>query len=334
MVEGAGAQTGSARPVCIVAEKTSTTVDRIVLELARQDVPVFRFDLADFPSSVTLDASIRDRGWSGILAVHDRMVALEDIGAVLWWHPGKPEIATDGLSDAQAHWVRQESTAGVVGVLAALGCLQVCHPVSTLAAQLKAHVLARAVFSGLAVPATWIGNVLAKAVDFTAASGSGAVCKSLTSPAITHGDGTASSFYTSRIEVSQLDGAITASAHQLQHAVSKTYEVRLIVVGRKMFAARIDAHSAAARADFRADYGALTYSHIDIPTYVRQGVARLLESYGLLYAAIDLVVDPDDWWFVDLNPAGHHDWLQEKLPDLHISAAIADLLAHPGAAAM
>lgn len=322
-------QTGRPGSVCVVTEDTNTTADRIVLELAKLDVSVVRFDLADFPHHLVLDAALHGSRWGGTLRSRGRTVALEDIGAVLWWHPGKPQIASDGLSDIQAEWVRKEAAAGLIGVLAALDCFQFSHPPAALAAQLKADTLARAALCGVRVPETWIGNSPIPAREFVTGSPSGAVCKSLVSPAIADGL-YSSSFYTSRVEAAEIDGSIAGSAHQLQHAVEKAYEVRLVVVGREMFAAGIHTHSAAARQDFRSDYQALSYSHVDIPDSVRDGITKILDHYRLVYAAIDLIVDPDNqWWLLDLNPAGNYDWLQKELPELAISAAIARLLADP-----
>ncbi|RYJ28816.1 hypothetical protein CU044_2577 [Streptomyces sp. L-9-10] len=125
----------------------------------------------------------------------------------------------------------------------------------------------------------------------------------------------------------QLDDRIAAGAHQLQHAVDKLFEVRLVVVGDQQFAARIDAGSAPARADYRADYDALSYSTVSVPNSVRDGVRRLMAHYNLSYAALDLLVDADGrWLLVDLNPSGQYGWIEQALPELRISAALAALL--------
>jgi 8-oxo-dGTP pyrophosphatase MutT (NUDIX family) len=52
-----------------------------------------------------------------------------------------------------------------------------------------------------------------------------------------------------------------------------------------------------------------------------------MAHYGLLYAALDLLVDKaGTWWLVDLNPGGQWGWLQQHLPDLDIAGAMARLL--------
>lgn len=320
--------TGQDHPVCLVTQDDNGTADRIVLQLATLNVPVLRFDLADFPHHVRLDTVFDGHTWTGTLRNRGRAVALEDIGAVLWWHPGTPRIDVDGLSEAETMWIQRESAAGLVGVLAALNCVHVNHPAATQAAQVKAEVLAQAARCGLSVPPTWIGNDPTGAGNFISAMPSGTVCKSLVSPGLVDHGNRYRSFYTSRVEA--VDASIGLSAHQLQRAITKDHEVRLVVVGTDMYAARIDAHSPAAQADFRSDYEALTYRHIGIPETVRRGVTALLDHYNLSFAAIDLLVDATGcWWFIDLNPAGQYDWLQKELPDLAISAGIARMLARP-----
>jgi hypothetical protein len=318
----------------VVTTQGDVTADRVILELNQLDADVLRIDLADFPHRARLDAATAGAGWTGTLTARGRTVQLEEIGAVWWWHP-EPATVEAGLSAAESEWASREANAGLAGVLAALDCRHVNHPALTHAAQNKADVLIHASRYGLNVPPTWIGNHPTAAAGFAPTGPHGTVCKSLVSPGIAYPDGSHSTFYTHPVEVSDLDDSIALTAHQLQHAIVKQYEVRLVVVGGAMHAARIDAHSDAARADFRADYAALTYRAVDIPDAVRKGVDGLLDHYGLLYAAIDLLVDPDDhWWLIDLNPAGQHDWLQKELPELAIAAALANLLAGPSTAAI
>jgi hypothetical protein len=319
-------QAGLPRTVCVITRDDNLSADRVVMELEGLGSPVLRFDLADIPGHVSLDACLDDGRWTGALSAHGRRtVALDDIGAILWWHPGSPRITAAGLSEAERQWAERETVAGLAGILTTLDCLHVNHPSNTRAAQLKVDALVQAARSGLRVPPTWVGNAPAGAANFASSSPHGAVCKSLVAPAII--DGGYRSFYTSCVAPGSIDESIAASGHQLQHAIVKECEVRLIVVGDGMFAARIDAHSESARADFRSDYEALAYAHIEIPETVRTGVTALMDHYGLVYAAIDLLVDPEQrWYLIDLNPAGQYDWLQAELP-LPISAAMAHLLA-------
>ncbi|RSO07024.1 hypothetical protein DMH18_26685 [Streptomyces sp. WAC 06783] len=320
-------QAGRPRPVCILTTDDDCTADRIVWHLGRLHVPIHRMDLADFPQHVQLDAVFQADRWTGRLTTEYWSLALEDIGAIWWWHPGHPRLDCSGMTPSEAAWAHDEALAGLAGVLATVDCVHLNHPGATRASQSKPDALRHAARYGLAVPATWIGNDPAAGTRFTQQTPA-TVCKSLVAPAVTHPDGTHSSFHTTAVHATDLDASIAHTAHQLQRAIDTQYAIRLTVVGEEMFAARIDAHSQAAQADWRSDYDALTYSHVPLPNSVRTGVRHLMHHYRLAYAAIDLLVDDQGrHWFVDLNAAGQHDWIQRQLPDLHIAEAIAQYLA-------
>ncbi|MFH8350114.1 MvdC/MvdD family ATP grasp protein [Streptomyces sp. NPDC018045] len=326
MLTGA-AQTGRLRPVCILTTDDDSTADRIVWQLGRLHVPVHRMDVADFPQHAQLDAVLRAGRWTGHLTTAHWTLRLEDIGAIWWWHPSPPRLDPTGMAPSETAWAQAEALAGLAGVLATVDCVHLNHPSATRASQSKPDALRQAARCNLAVPATWIGNSPAAGIRFTQQAPA-TVCKSLVTPGLTYPDGTSSSFHTSEVRTTDLDASITHTAHQLQRAIATQYAIRLTVVGDQEFAARIDAHSPAAQADWRSDYDALTYSHAFLPDSVRRGVRRLLHHYRLAYAAIDLLVDDQGThWFVDLNAAGQHEWIQRKLPDLHIAEALAQFLA-------
>ncbi|MFE7114486.1 MvdC/MvdD family ATP grasp protein [Streptomyces sp. NPDC057654] len=328
MVDVLTVQAGRPRPVCVVTTQGDLTADRVILHLADREVPVIRFDLADFPDRLRLNAVFDGARWAGTLGALGHAVELTEIGSVFWWHP-EPVRAAHTLPAAAAEWVSRESTAGLAGVLASLDCLHVNHPAATSAAQNKPDTLATAARCGLSVPPTWVGNTPAEARGFEAAAPDGVVCKSLVSPHVDHGDGHHTILYTRPLTADQLGPSLALMAHQLQHTIRKETEVRLIAVGEHLFAGRISG----AKGDFRANYGSLTYDHIDVPDPVRAGVHALLDHYDLVYAALDLLIDAEGrWWFVDLNPAGMYGWIEQHL-DLSISGALADLLQRPALSA-
>lgn len=311
------------RPVCVVTRQNDLTADRVVLALERRGAPVLRVDIADAPDTVSLHAELARSGWTGTLTAHGRTVHLEDIGGVYWWHPQPSRPA--GPLTPQGEWASNETTAGLVGVLAALTCVHVNHPALTHAAQCKADVLVRAQAAGLMVPPTCISNTPPPARGFAQDLHPDVLWKSLRTPAV-EGEGL---LYTQRIDPDGWrDDSLASMVHQFQRYITKAFEVRLVVVGERLFAARIDAHSTAARVDFRSDPQALTYQHIPVPEPVESGVLRLLAHYGLRYAALDLLVDQaGSWWLVDLNAAGQWGWIEQALPGLGISSALAEELA-------
>ncbi|MEU7228904.1 MvdC/MvdD family ATP grasp protein [Streptomyces chrestomyceticus] len=318
------AQAGRPRPVCVVARDEDASLNGVVQELHALGAPVIRFDLASFPDRVTLAAQLAGGRIVGTLEADGRRVQLEDIGAVLWWHPSRPRISPEGLDEGYAEWLSREAAAGLAGTLAALDCLHVNHPNFTDAAQNKAHALVQAAAAGLRVPGTWIGNHPADARRAVGDFGH-AVCKSLVAPGVETADGP-KVLFTSPVTPGGLDEGVGTAAHQFQQRIRAMYEIRLIVVNGHLFAARLTApaHST----DFRAHYDELAYDYIDVPKEVCSGVVRLMGRLHLEYAALDLLVDTQtQWWLVDVNPVGQWGFVEHHLPDLTISARLAAVLA-------
>jgi glutathione synthase/RimK-type ligase-like ATP-grasp enzyme len=100
----------------------------------------------------------------------------------------------------------------------------------------------------------------------------------------------------------------------------------LTVVDGDLFATRIDAGSAEAVVDWRADYDHLTYMAVDVPAAVRVGVVALMGRLCLRFAALDFVVTPDGRWvFLEVNPNGQWAWIEDATGQ-PIAAAIATAL--------
>jgi len=105
------------RPVVLVITHwLDPTADFVVAELNRRDVPVLRFDTADFPLLLTTTGVLRDR-WSGTLRLGARSVELADIGGIYYRRPTGFEFGS--MPQAAADWARAEARSGLGGLLMA-----------------------------------------------------------------------------------------------------------------------------------------------------------------------------------------------------------------------
>lgn len=179
---------------------------------------------------------------------------------------------------------------------------------------------------GLAVPPTLITNDPAAVHRFANEVGQ-LVVKPLAEPIVEEA-GTYTAVWTRRLaheDLQDLEG-VAATAHLFQQWVPKAFEVRLTVVGRRLFPVAIHAGSPAALVDWRSDYDALSYEVIDCPPQVAAAVGRFLDAFGLRYGAFDFVVTPDGQWILlECNGAGQWGWLAEAC-GLPIADALADEL--------
>jgi hypothetical protein len=124
--------------------------------------------------------------------------------------------------------------------------------------------------------------------------------------------------------------SVAAAPCQFQEYISKSYELRVTVVGRRVFAVHIDSQGQAETAvDFRRGQDAVSYAPGRLPSGVAARLQEMLRRYRLSFGAFDLVVSTrGQIFFLELNPMGQWLWLERRL-DLDISGAIARLLVDP-----
>jgi ATP-grasp ribosomal peptide maturase len=314
-------------PVLVIAANDDWPTDRVVTELTGRGAEVFRMDTADFPQQLSLTGRIdQGHGWAGELATVQRTVDLSRVGAVYYRAPGAFQFP-DGMTGPEERFAAAQARAGLGGILSSLTCRWVNHPTFMARAEYKPLQLDVARACGLRIPSTLITNRPDAVREFAAAMPGPLICKPVASPVLIEDD-QLKAVYTRRLtpeDLADLRG-ISTTAHLFQEWVDKSHEVRLTVVGPRMFAAEVHAGSEAAHEDWRSDYGSLTYAVTAVPGDVAAAMRQLMHRLHLSYGAADFVVDPSGrWWFLEVNPCGQWDWIQGATGQ-PIAAAIADEL--------
>ncbi|MCW7984960.1 hypothetical protein XF35_06340 [Streptomyces platensis subsp. clarensis] len=317
------------RPVLVCTEHEDATADLVIAELNRRRVPVLRFDPGrDFPAPVVLAARIgvggtsRSRSggeWDGRLTVGERTA---DLSAVRALYHRRPSPYPTHSGEQTARFAAQENRRGLGGVLGALpGCLNLSHPQAIARAEYKPAQLDTATRAGLTVPATLITNDPGEAKQFCAEQPT--IYKPLHAGAY-EVEGEPAGIWAAPVEAGEIDGAVSHSAHLFQAQVPKVADVRAVVVGEQVFAARITAPPGVV--DWRAEYQSLTYEPVACPDEIHGGLVRFLAAFDLNFGAFDFAVTADGaWWFLECNPNGQWAWLEDAA-GLPITHAIADLL--------
>ena len=111
-----------------------------------------------------------------------------------------------------------------------------------------------------------------------------------------------------------------------QEFIDKICDIRVTIVGNKIFAAKIFSHSEKSKIDFRTDYSSLTYEKCKLSKDIEDELLRLNKYYNLNYSAIDLIQDKNGKiYFLEINPNGQYLWIENSL-GLPISQSIASFL--------
>ncbi len=313
--------------VLILGRDLDPQIDRLVQELGRRDVPVFRTDLAAFPQTLTLDARLGSDGWDGVLATPHREVRLSDIRSVWYRHPSHFELP-ESMSGPERRHAAAEARVGLSGVLTSLDVLWVNYPARESDA-LKPRQLDVARRCGFTVPYSQVTNKPDGVRDFARGVGGALAGKTLAAALLVE-SGRLQTAYTRRIEPADLDdlAGVETTAHLFQRFLPKAWEARVTVVGDRVFGAAIQAGSEAAKIDWRSDYQSIEYAVVEPPAAVTTGMLRFLRTFGLSFGAFDFAVTPDEEWIMlECNPFGAYGWLEDAL-DLPITWALADLLAN------
>lgn len=307
------------RPVLVVTSLYDPTADVVIRELHGRGVPVVRLDSGDFPASLSVEAEITEHGVRGRIHTPSRTADLTRIRSLYYRRPSG--FAFPHLTEQEARFAVTQARYGLGGVPASLpGCLYVNHPHRIGDAEFKPSGLAAAARVGLDVPPTLITSRPDAARAFIERHGS-VLYKPLHNPAYLV-DGVSSVVEVAEVRSEDLDDGVAGTVHLFQRRVHKTADIRVTVIGPRVFCVRIDSDLL----DWRTDYSRLAYTPVEAPPAVESALHRYLHHFGLVFGAFDFCVDRDGrWWFLECNPSGQWYWLQTET-GLPLLTALADLL--------
>ncbi|MEV4333458.1 ATP-grasp ribosomal peptide maturase [Streptomyces sp. NPDC049597] len=306
-------------PVLVVTMIDDPTADLVIRELHDRNTPVVRLDSGDFPATLSVAATLTPQGITGTLSTPTRTADLSRVRSLYYRRPSG--FSFPHLDEQDARFALTQARYGLGGVLASLpGCLYVNHPHRIGDAEFKPSGLAAAAQSGLQVPATLITSEPDAARAFVKKHGP-AIYKPLSTP-LYRIDGVSCTVTVDEVTADQIDDRVSGTAHLFQHRIDKVADVRVTVIGHRVFYVRIDSDLL----DWRTDYERLSYSVVEPPPGIEDALWRYMDFFGLVFGAFDFAIDrTGTWWFLECNPSGQWAWL-EPPTGLPMVAAMADLL--------
>src|SRR5690606_6768334 len=184
---------------------------------------------------------------------------------------------------------------------------------------------------GLSIPDTCITNDPDAARAFVSRCSAGAIVKMQRGFAL-YEDGVEQVVFTNVLDEQHLEQIDTLRycPMQFQEKIEKEKELRVTIVGDKVFAFEIDSQKLEnAKVDWRREGAELIddWKPCELPVEVESKLLRLMDVYGVDYGAIDLIRNPQGlYYFLEINAAGEYFWL-DRLCDGAISRQMAAVLA-------
>jgi glutathione synthase/RimK-type ligase-like ATP-grasp enzyme len=318
--------------ILLLSDPSDPHARQVAQLLELRGAPFVQVDHACFPAHAT--ASLRygaDGTARRTYRADGRVIDLDAISVAWYRRPGQPTVDA-AIDDPECRrYLFEESKAFVQDLWNSVGCRWVPAPVAVFRrAEMKVSQLQTAAALGFEIPPTLITNSPADFLDFYREHG-GRIISKLTS-AVFENQVFAGVLHRYTEIVSTRD---VAYAERLQYGpmilqayVPKRLELRITVVGRRVFAAEIHSQlTNHTRHDWRRyDLTQTPHRPHALPAAIEERCISLTERLGLCYGAIDMILTPEGRYvFVEINPNGQYLWI-EQLTGLPISEAICDLL--------
>ena len=300
-----------------------------------------RFDNDRFP--MECQAELRQDGADDTISFCDGRdrVTLGPDDAV-WYRRARYAASLPQQMDVQLRAACvEESKTLLRGLLAAAPCFVLDPPelVSLCGHKPRQQRLAREL--GLATPRTLMTNNAQDAERFLRSCDQGAIAKMLSGFALyadkedKREEQVVFTTALSESHLSKLDG-LRYCPMVFQERIQKRLELRITVIGRRMFAAAVDSQATpGAEVDWRERGVTLINAWVPytLPSEIEAKLQVYMDRIGMQYSAIDMIVEPDGRHvFLEANPAGEFFWLQLGGPRFPFVDALADVLTdQPGA---
>jgi hypothetical protein len=313
--------------VLIITNDHDEHADAVSAELGRRGVPVFRFHPADFPHDCSVSIEIDEGRVHGELRTSDGRVSFDEIGAAWFRRSGNLyETRLTITSEKLDNYVKIQSQGTLSALCSSLQTLWVSHPLALRRAEVKALQLVQASKAGLKIPHTLISNDPDRATTFVAGMGDAdCAVKPLLAVGVTDEQGGFRMPLTAMLPRGHSLASVALAPTILQPYVEKAFELRCVVIGGRIFAAKMDTQAdERSRIDSRG--GEPDHEIFQLPEDVEASLHRVMDSFGLNFASLDMIVTPEgEFVFLELNPNGQWLWLEYEL-GLPLVASMADLL--------
>jgi len=321
--------------ILIVTNKTDYTADFLILELQRRRIEYVRFNTEDFPLlievSLQIEASGEVNGW---FSIYGQRIEFTDIQSIWYRRPLSPTFP-EAMFDASAQdFIITESRYTLDSIWRILPGFWVSHPDKLRSAETKAHQLIVAAKLGLLVPDTLITTSAIQLKTFYDNHRRDIIYKPQRHAQVDR-DGHIDLIYTSLVtqDHAKSFSDVKYVPSLFQTHIPKSSELRITVVGNRVFTVQIHSQeNSLAQSDWRrASSTELRHTPYDLPEEIAQRCVALVQSYDLVFGAIDMILTPSgDYIFLEVNPNGQWAWIEQMCPEIRICDALVELLISQG----
>lgn len=326
------------KDILVVTHSGDLHADLVTERLLARDARVFRLNLDQFPAQYQLEVRQIDGAPTGALRhLPTRSeIAMTGVGAV--WTRKSADfrfLSDEDFGPQERAYAIAETHHMLTSLLLTTNGYWMNHPLASHGAMWKGEQLHRAARFGFRVPPSLTANDGDAVRRFRSAVGGDIIFKPLSSPSLGADEVDAAD----RI-VPNLATTLIAPEHEdmldalrelpgfFQQYIPKRYELRVTVIGERVFAARIDSQGdERTRTDYRDFSAEIDYAAETLPLEIERRCREFVRSYGLTFGALDLIFTPEgEYVFLENNPAGQFLFVEQLVPELRMLDAVTDCL--------
>jgi glutathione synthase/RimK-type ligase-like ATP-grasp enzyme len=259
-----------------------------------------------------------------------------EVPDVVWWRrPAKPVLpswvhSNDWKFAALECESFQES---FWEAFSRMGSFWINNPRNSKMADDKIRQQKLAIDCGLETPSSLYGNDPKEIRSFLRKMGGKAIYKPLKPFYASWTEkGKKMCLYTSIIEEGVLpaDEVLALTPGIFQELLPKEFELRVVIMGRKVFAFRIDVpEGSRGRLDWRSAYHEIAIQKTSLPLQVEESLLALVQQLGIVSGSCDLIVTPEGRTvFLEINEAGQFLWLERYVEFPLLDAFCEFLIQH------
>lgn len=293
--------------VLVLSNRADETTDYLCSRMTDEGIRFTRINTESTASTTSIFATP-----NGVeLRLNEVTLAASDIDAV-WYRRPRPVDPVGSGDRYDRTFAAAEWTAALEGFLAHVPSSRwINHPATIMGSSSKLEQLTRAAQYGLRIPAWLCTTETEDALRFFREQGGRVVTKPLYCGYIERETPDADTvIYTSRVRHEDLcsSGSSLGAPTLFQREVVGGEDVRITFVDDDVVAIRLTRDDG--EVDIRRNnMDGVRYTGDLVPTCVRDALRSLVRSYGLRFAAVDMMVTRDGWQFLEINPNGQWAWL-------------------------
>ena len=290
--------------IFIITHKEDFTADYIVDKLNAASIEYHRFNCEDIQSN-GYEFQIGEKTTTLISKI-------SKIDSVWFRRTKLPNLNIDTLSEAERHHLLSEYDALLSNIYHLIDARRwMSIPNNVYLAENKLLQLKMATQLGFETPETLVTSDKNSLKSFAIKHDHDLIIKPLDQGRINDANGI-KNIFTNQLKKEHLDNIdeFTLTPSIFQPRIRKEFELRITVIGDKVFVAKVDSQiKEETKVDWRKQK--LKFIKYDLPPDISYKCVELVKNLGLSFGAIDMIKSKNgEFVFLEINPNGQWAWIE------------------------